>query len=77
MKLTNEQKKEISDQQSQSYSTKRVTSAELEKILKVNRVRDQIWYISNMGKFKKHYPNWKQKYTTKKILKELIISTQF
>ena len=47
------------------------------KYHKVNRVGDHIWYISNMGKFKKHYPNWKQKYTTKKILKELIFSTQF
>ena len=47
------------------------------KYHKVNRVGDHIWYISNMGKFKKHYPNWKQKYTTKKILEELIFSTQF
>ena len=33
MKLTSEQKKEIQEQQSQSYKTKRVTSPELEKIL--------------------------------------------
>ena len=33
MKLTKEQKKEISDQQSQKNETKRVTSPELEKIL--------------------------------------------
>ena len=33
MKLTQEQKKEISDQQSQKNTTKRVTSPELEKIL--------------------------------------------
>ena len=33
MKLTIEQKKEISDQQSQKNQTKRVTSPELEKIL--------------------------------------------
>ena len=33
MKLTNEQKQEILDQQSQNNSTKRVTSPELEKIL--------------------------------------------
>ena len=49
----------------------------IKKFHKVNRVGDHIWYISNMGKFKKHYPNWEQKYTTKKILKELILSTQF
>ena len=33
MKLTEENKKEILDQQSQKNSTKRVTSLELEKIL--------------------------------------------
>ena len=47
------------------------------KYHKVSRVGDHIWYISNMEKFKKHFPNWKQKYTTKKILNELILSTQF
>ena len=33
MKLTNEQKKEIIDQQNQSNKTKRITAPELEKIL--------------------------------------------
>ena len=41
---------------------------------KLNRVGDHIWYVSDIGKFKKHYPNWKQKYDTKKIIKELIYS---
>ena len=42
------------------------------KILYKNRIGDHIWYISSMKKFKKHYPNWIQKYSTKKILKELV-----
>ncbi len=42
------------------------------KILKQNRVGDHIWYISSMRKFKKNYPQWKQKFTTKKIIEELI-----
>ena len=42
------------------------------KFLKQNRVGDHIWYVSNIKKFKKDYPNWKQKYNTKKILLELI-----
>ena len=42
------------------------------KILKENRVGDHIWYISDMKKFKKQYPNWKQKYSTLKIIKELV-----
>ena len=41
-------------------------------ILKMPRVGDHIWYISNLTKFKKHYPNWKQKYNTRKIIEELI-----
>ena len=41
-------------------------------ILKKPRVGDHIWYISNLSKFKKHYPSWKQKYNTKKIIEELI-----
>ena len=36
------------------------------------RVGDHIWYISNLSKFKKHYPQWKQKYNTKRIIEELI-----
>ena len=46
------------------------------KILKQNRVGDHIWYISSMKKFKKHYPNWKQKYSTNNIINELIESFQ-
>ena len=40
--------------------------------IKKPRVGDHIWYISNLKKFKKHYPKWKQKYNTQKILEELI-----
>ena len=42
------------------------------KIIKQNRVGDHVWYITNNKKFKKDYPGWKQKYTTKKIIEELI-----
>ena len=42
------------------------------EIIKQNRIGDHIWYISNINKFKKHYPKWKQKYNTKKIIEELI-----
>jgi CDP-paratose 2-epimerase len=37
-----------------------------------NRIGDPVWYISSNKKFKKDYPNWKQKYNTNKILKQLI-----
>tara|TARA_B100000029_G_scaffold509361_1_gene598382 strand:- start:55 stop:1104 length:1050 start_codon:yes stop_codon:yes gene_type:complete len=42
------------------------------KYLKQNRIGDHIWYISNINKFKKHYPKWSQKYNNLKIMKELI-----
>ena len=42
------------------------------KIIRTNRVGDHIWYISNTNKFKKDYPKWKQKYNTRKIIRELI-----
>ena len=53
----------------------------IEKIAKVKaklkffnnaRVGDHIWWITNNSKFKKDYPNWKQNYNIKKILKEII-----
>ena len=42
------------------------------KIIKKNRIGDHIWYISDIKKFKKDYPNWKQRYNTQKIIEELI-----
>ena len=42
------------------------------KIISKNRVGDHIWYITSMKKFKKSYPKWKQKYSTKKIIRELV-----
>ena len=42
------------------------------EIIKKPRVGDHIWYISDLSKFKKHYPNWKQKYNTQKIIEELV-----
>ena len=37
-----------------------------------NRIGDHIWYVSDLKKFKKDFPNWKQKYNPFKIIKELI-----
>ena len=41
-------------------------------VVRIPRIGDHIWYISNMRKFKKDYPNWKQKYSTKNIIQELV-----
>jgi len=40
--------------------------------IKSNRIGDHIWYISDLSKFKKNYPSWKQKHNTKTILEELV-----
>lgn len=54
----------------------------IEKILKkkakfkydpVNRVGDHIWYISDMSKFKRHYPRWNYTYNVDQILEELCL----
>ena len=42
------------------------------KLIKTSRVGDHIWYISNMKRFKKDYPKWKQEYSIKGIIKELV-----
>jgi len=53
----------------------KITNINVKRILiKTPRVGDHIWYISNLKKFKKDYPGWKQKYNTRKILEEIIDS---
>ena len=42
------------------------------KFLTTPRIGDHVWYISDLKKFKNHYPKWRQKYNTKKIIEELI-----
>ena len=51
----------------------KLTNIEVKKnIIKLPRVGDHVWYISNLKKFKKDYTNWKQKYDTEKIISELL-----
>lgn len=35
-----------------------------------NRSGDHVWWISDVGKFKQHYPSWSYKYTLREILRE-------
>ena len=39
-----------------------------------NRVGDHKWWITNCNKFKKDYPNWKQKYNIDEIISEIYFS---
>lgn len=42
-----------------------------------NRIGDHIWYISDVSKFKSHYPNWNYKYDGDDIIKEICKSGHF
>ena len=37
-----------------------------------NRIGDHIWYVSNVDKFKKHYPDWDFAYDMDRILGDLV-----
>ena len=41
------------------------------KYAEANRSGDHIWYISDVRKFQKHYPDWKYKYGIEDILVEI------
>jgi CDP-paratose 2-epimerase len=36
-----------------------------------NRIGDHIWYISDVSKFKLHYPDWDYQYGIQEILEEI------
>jgi CDP-paratose 2-epimerase len=36
-----------------------------------NRIGDHIWYISDLGKFKSHYPDWRQEYDLRRLLQDI------
>ena len=36
-----------------------------------NRVGDHIWWISDVSKFKSHYPDWNYQYSSREILEEI------
>ena len=43
-------------------------------ILDKAREGDHIWYISDLTKFKKDYPNWEITYSVKRIIQDIICS---
>ena len=36
-----------------------------------NRIGDHIWYVSDIGKFRRHYPAWTQKHDVKSLLQDI------
>ena len=41
-----------------------------------NRIGDHIWYISDVSKFKSHYPEWKLNYNVHEIMKEIFVKNK-
>lgn len=42
-----------------------------------NRIGDHIWYISDVSKFKEHYPKWNYTYNNNQIIEEICRSGHF
>jgi CDP-paratose 2-epimerase len=41
-----------------------------------NRVGDHIWYVSDLTRFRTHYPNWRMRYGVRQIIQEIFESNQ-
>ena len=39
-----------------------------------NRIGDHIWWISDMGKFRQHYPQWQPQYDVRDIIEQIVTS---
>ena len=42
------------------------------EISEQNRIGDHIWYISDVNKFKSHYPDWNYTITIEETIKEMV-----
>jgi CDP-paratose 2-epimerase len=36
-----------------------------------NRIGDHIWWISDLSRFREHYPEWRQQYDVRSTLQEI------
>ena len=54
------------------YIEKKLQIKIKKKIINKPRIGDHQWYISDIRKFKKNYPNFSLKYNVPKILDEII-----
>jgi CDP-paratose 2-epimerase len=43
----------------------------ISQYLQSNRIGDHIWYISDVSKFRKHFPEWEFKYNIDSIIEEI------
>ncbi len=42
-----------------------------------NRIGDHIWYVSNVNKFKSHYPNWRYEYNIDATIEDICRNSAF
>jgi len=61
----------ISMKEAISYFEKRLSKKAKITYIEQNRSGDHMWYISDVGKFKAHYPNWEYEYDIYKIMDEI------
>ena len=50
------------------------TSYQSYSIVDENRIGDHIWYISDLSKFKSHYPDWQLKFSVENVISQIISS---
>jgi CDP-paratose 2-epimerase len=55
-----------------NYLEKKLNIKVRKKFTKQPRSGDHKWYITNLKKFKKHYPSWKIRYNFKSIMNEFV-----
>ena len=41
-------------------------------LLEENRIGDHVWYVSDVNKFKKDYPQWQYEYDCERIIEEMV-----
>ncbi len=51
-------------------------SSAITEYQEVNRTGDHKWYITNLSKFKSHYPNWKLNHPLEQIITEMVKSVR-
>lgn len=51
-------------------------SSAITEYQEVNRTGDHKWYITNLAKFRSHYPNWKSNHSLEQIITDMVKSVR-
>ncbi|MDD5069257.1 MAG: NAD-dependent epimerase/dehydratase family protein [Candidatus Omnitrophica bacterium] len=66
----------ISMKEAITYFEKKLNKKSVIEYSQTNRVGDHIWYISDVSKFKTHYPKWEFKYDIYAIMDEICLKNK-